>query len=162
MSNDNVTRMEHKGTGARYLGFSLGAEEYAIPLLTVKEVIAMPEITPIPQTPPYFLGIMNLRGQVISILDLRQKFNIKSQNTQETAVVICELGSLCIGVVVDSINSVLSPSEKDISEKPEIESKISTDYITGVFRKDKRLVLFLDVPKALSLEDKNAINKAAA
>ena len=65
--------------GQRYLSFSLGSEDYAIPLLSVKEVIAVPEITPIPFTPSHFLGIMNLRGQVISIIDLRSKLGIKTK-----------------------------------------------------------------------------------
>jgi purine-binding chemotaxis protein CheW len=88
-------------TGNRYLSFSLGTEEYAIPLLAVKEVIAMPEFTSVPYTPSHFLGIMNLRGQVISVMDLRKKLGIKPGSTAETAVIICDLSPLCIGVVVD-------------------------------------------------------------
>lgn len=145
--------------GDRFLCFSLGSEEFAIPLLCVKEVIAVPDVTPVPFTPPHFIGIMNLRGQVISVLDLRQKFGIKPQNTIETAVIICDLNPLCIGVVVDSINSVLAPNESDISDKPEIQSDRPTDYIMGVYRKEKRLVLFLDIGKSLSLEDKKALQR---
>src|SRR4051812_41249332 len=99
----------------RFLSFSLGNEEYGVPLLAVKEVIAMPEITPIPYTPSYFLGIMNLRGQVISVMDLRQKLGVKPSQSSETAVIICDLNSLSIGVVVDSINSVLNPVEAELS-----------------------------------------------
>lgn len=145
--------------GDRYLCFSLGSEEFAIPLLCVKEVIAIPDVTPVPFTPSHFLGIMNLRGQVISVLDLRQKFGIKASNSNETAVIICDLNPLCIGVVVDSINSVLAPAQADVSDKPEIQSDKSTEYITGVYRKDKRLVLFLDISKTLSVEDKKATQK---
>ncbi len=138
---------------SRYLSFRLGNEEYAVPLLAVKEVIAVPEITRVPATPPHFLGIMNLRGQVISVIDLRQKLGIKPQTTAETAVIICDLGQLSIGVVVDSINMVLAPTEADLSEKPEISSNRSTDYITHIYRKDKTMVLFLDIRKALNMED---------
>ncbi len=150
--------------GSRYLNFSLGTEDYAIPLLTVKEVIALPEITPIPFTPAYFLGIMNLRGQVISVIDLRQKFGVKvSQNTStENAVIIIDLGTFCMGVVVDSINSVLSPKASDISDKPEIQSNKSTEYITNVFRNGKKLVLLIDITKTLSVEDHAAVAKAGA
>jgi purine-binding chemotaxis protein CheW len=147
--------------GDRYLCFSLGSEEFAIPLLSVKEVIAVPDVTPVPFTPTHFLGIMNLRGQVISVLDLRQKFGIKPNNSNETAVIICDLDPLCIGVVVDSINSVLAPASADISDKPDIQSDKSTEYILGVYRKDKRLVLFLDISKTLSVEDKKATLKGA-
>ena len=95
-------------SGERYLCFSLGEETFAIPLLSVREVIAVPEITRVPQTPAHFMGIMNLRGQVISILDLRTKMGIKVQKTSETPVIICDLSPLCVGVVVDSIQAVLN------------------------------------------------------
>jgi purine-binding chemotaxis protein CheW len=145
----------------RFLSFSLGAEEYAVPLLAVREVIALPEYTPVPYTPSYFLGIMNLRGQVISIMDLRQKLGIKPGIDTETAVIICDLNGASIGVVVDSVNTVLNPDHADISEKPEIQSNRPTDYITGVYRKDKKLILFLDLSRSLSLEDHAAVRKSA-
>lgn len=152
----------HNGgsTLGRFLSFSLGSEEYAVPLLAVREVIALPEFTPVPYTPSYFLGIMNLRGQVISILDLRQKLGIKPGVDTETAVIICDLHGSSIGVVVDSVNTVLNPDTADVSDKPEIQSQRSTDYITGVYRKDKKLILFLDLSKSLSLEDHAAVRKS--
>ncbi len=159
MNND---RAKFTGHGNRYLSFSLGLEEYAIPLLSVKEVIAVPEITPIPYTPPHFLGIMNLRGQVISVIDLRQKLGIKTKGSSETSIIICDLESTSLGVVVDSINSVLSPAASDISEKPEIQSTKSTDYITAVYRKDGKLVLFLDIATSLSYEDQKFVKNPTA
>lgn len=146
----------------RYLSFSLGHEEYAIPVLEVREVIAMIETTSVPYLPPYMLGIMNLRGQIISILDLRKKFNIKPSETAETAVIICDLGALSVGIVVDSVNSVLAVKPSEIAAKPEIENGKKTDFITGVYRKEKKLVLLINIAKALSLEDHNAVAKAAA
>lgn len=159
-----MSEQEHNettsGINERFLCFSLGAEEYGMPLLKVKEVIAMPEITPIPFTPTHFLGIMNLRGQVISIIDLRTKFNIKPKTNEETSVIICDIGGASgLGVVVDSVNSVIAPKNSELSAKPEIDSKKS-DVITGVYRKDKKLILLLDVNKALSTEDQAAMAKA--
>ena len=154
--SDNQT---NETTQSRYLCFSLGMEEYAIPLLTVKEVIAMPEITPVPQTPSYFLGIMNLRGQVITILDLRQKLAIKPLGNAETSVIICDFNNFSVGVVVDAINSVLAPEPNTISAKPDLQSSKASAYITGVYRKEKRLVLFLDVFKSLNIEDQTNIKK---
>jgi purine-binding chemotaxis protein CheW len=151
----------NQDSGTRYLSFSLGTEDYAIPLLCVKEVIAIPEITPMPFSPPHFLGIMNLRGQVISIVDLRKKLGIKAQNTSESAVIICDLGQVCLGIVVDSINSVLTPQESELSEKPVFENMAATDYVTHVYRKDKKLILLLNIAKALNVEDYQAISKSA-
>lgn len=153
MSQDEVNR---------FLNFSLGEEEFAIPLLSVKEVIAVPETTPIPHTPPHFLGIMNLRGQVISVIDLRKKFSINSKNTEETSVIILDLKSQFLGVVVDSVTSVLSIKNSEVLEKPMIESSKSTEYITGVFRKNDHLVLLLDIYKTLSQEDKTVLQKSTA
>lgn len=146
----------------RYLCFTLGKDEFAMPLLSVREVIALPEITPVPQSPPYFLGIMNLRGQVISILDLRTKLNIKPKENAEISVIICDMKPNNIGVVVDSINSVIHPKPEQLSEKPELQNQKSSEYVEGVFRDDKRLVLLLDITKTLNLTDQHAIQKAAA
>ena len=137
----------------KFLCFSLGAEEYAVRLLTVKEVIAKPEVTPVPQSPPYFLGIMNLRGQVISIVDLRAKLGVKSKETAETSVIIFDLKEAIIGVVVDSVNAVLAPETEDISENPDIHGANKNNYIEGVYRWNNQLVLFLNIAKALGIED---------
>lgn len=148
--------------GERFLSFSLGQEEYAIPLLSVKEVIALPEITPVPQTPPHFLGIMNLRGQVISVMDLRAKLSIKPNTSGETAIIICDLKPNSVGVVVDAINSVLSPSRQEISDKPEIKSQRNTEYIKGVFRHQEKLILLLDIGRTLDLSDQRAIAQSGS
>lgn len=148
---------------SRYLSFNVGKEHYAIPLLTVREVIGLPEITPVPFTPNYFLGIMNLRGQIISVVDLRLKLGFAAgKNTSETAIIICDLGTTSLGVVVDSINAVVAPKENEISPKPDIQSSRSTDYITGVFQRDKDLILLIDMVGILSPQDRQAMAQAAA
>lgn len=151
---------KHVGTSSRYLSFSLGEEQFAIPLLDVKEVIAMPEITPVPSTPTYFLGIMNLRGQIISVLDLRQKLGIKNNQQSETTVIICDFQSFSVGVVVDSVNSVFAAHEEEISTKIDIQGSKASEYISGVYRKEKTLVLILNIAKSLNLEDQAALSKA--
>ncbi|WP_141733328.1 chemotaxis protein CheW [Oligoflexus tunisiensis] len=152
-------KQRQAGQGTKYLCFSLGREEFAIPLLVVKEVIAVPEITPVPFSPPYFLGIMNLRGQVISVLDLRLKLAIKPSQSSETAIIICDLGSMSLGVVVDSINRVEAPGADAISNTPEIQNNPNAESITGVFKSARSLVLLLDICKALSVEDLTALNR---
>lgn len=154
MKNDGKTR-------DRYLCFSLGTEEYAIPLLKIKEVIGVPEITPVPFTPSYFKGIINIRGQVISIIDLREKLGIKPKNTAEVAVIICDLSPLCLGIIVDSINCVFLPDGNDVCKKPDIQSSENSDYITCVFNKNADLVIALNIEKALSIKDWAAISESA-
>jgi len=151
-----VSKVETKrnGEAQRYLAFSLCGEEYAIPLLKVKEVIALSEITPVPYTPPHFKGIMNLRGQVISVMDLRLKFRMaKPEITSETAIIILDLAPLSLGVIIDSVDSVLAVEPTEISPPPDLEVGVQKDHLTGVARKDKKLVLLLDIAKALSVED---------
>lgn len=144
---------------SRYLCFSLGNEEFAIPLLSIKEVIGLPEITPVPQTPSHFLGIINLRGQVIPIMDLRLKFGIKISKNEETSVMILDLGQSQLGVVVDQVNSVQNLTQEDISEKPVLDKSKMHDYITGVFRNQSKLILMIDIARALSLDDKTVLTK---
>lgn len=143
----------------RYICFNVANEEFGIPLLNVKEVIGYPEITPVPQTPAHFLGIMNLRGNVISVLDFRLKIGQKATKSEETTVMILDLGGFNLGVVVDCVNSVLAVNPELLAPRPVIESTKNNDYITSVYRKDDRLILFVDIAKALSVEDHAAIKK---
>jgi purine-binding chemotaxis protein CheW len=142
----------------RYLEFNLGEERFAIPLLTVKEVIAVPETTKVPFTPDYFLGVMNLRGQVLSVIDLRRRLGITPKgDSTETAVIITDLGFTHLGVVVDSINRVLAVEGTDFAPPPEIEKNSCTDFVSGCYKSDKNLVLFLDVDKILDHEEKELL-----
>ncbi len=147
----------------RFLAFALCNESYAVPLLKVREVIALGEITTVPYTASHFKGIMNLRGQVISVMDLRVKFKMqRADTTAETAIVILDLSPLCIGVIVDSVDAVLALSSEDIIPPPDLESTISSDYLTGVARVDKKLVLILDIEKTLSVDDLVTLKNQAA
>lgn len=161
VGNSNKENDKNEDKVIRYLEFSLGEELYAIPLLKVREVIARPETTPVPFTPKHFLGIMNLRGQVISVLDLRDKLVIKNKNdTKETAVIIVDMDPIFLGVVVDSVNSVLTLKTSEINVTPTIESDKKTDYISGIYQKEGVLVLLLDIASALDIEDKKAISQS--
>jgi purine-binding chemotaxis protein CheW len=149
----------------RWITFSLGQELYAFPLLSVKEVIAPPAITPLPQSVPHFLGITNLRGQVIPILDLRKKLGIKPSGSSETAVVICDLEAHCVGLLVDAIDAVLEPAADKISDTPPLPSTpggAAPGYVVGVYQHESRLVLLLDLARLLGPADRAAISQGAA
>ncbi len=148
-------------TSDRYICFNIGNQEYGVPLLSIKEVLGLPEVTPIPQSPSHFLGIMNLRGNIISVMDLRIKIGAKAVNDAETSVMILDLGEYLLGVVVDQINSVMTINSADVAERPALESNQNTDYILNVYRnKEKeRLVLLISIAKALSLEDHSHLAK---
>ena len=156
VKNRQATKYKIK-FGERFLCFNLGNQEYAIPLLAVKEVIGVPSFTPIPQSPHYFMGITNLRGTVIPVLDLPRKLNIQNKPTSEKAVIILDVGSRHLGIAVDSVNNVVTPRENDLSPRPETDPSVRTDYIIGVYRKDKQMILFIDIATALGTDDWQAI-----
>ena len=139
--------------GERFLNFTLGPDEFAIPLLSVKQVIAIPEFTPIPQSPGYFAGLANLRGAVIPVLDIAAKLNISSNESTERAVIILNIGAIVVGIIVDSVNQVIAPKTNELSPRPETDPSVKTDYIIAVYRRDKQLVLLLDIAMALGTQD---------
>ena len=163
--NSQTQTSREVDSNQRYLAFSLRAEQYAIPLLQVKEVIGMTDPTPIPQVPSYFKGIINLRGQVISVIDLRTKLQLStSTDGSETSIIILDLESLCLGVIVDSINCVLALEPNDISAPPD-GTDAKDQFLTGVARKDNRLTLLLDIKATLNIQDMNLLqskNKQSA
>lgn len=147
---------------SRFLIFSLCGEQYAVPLLKVKEVIALIDTTPVPYSPSYFTGIMNLRGQVISVIDLRLKLKMpKGERVAETAIIILDLSPLSLGIIVDSVESVMSVANSEIQPPPEVGGS-NTAYIQGVANKDKKLILLLDLERALSVDDLKTIKSQQA
>jgi purine-binding chemotaxis protein CheW len=144
----------------RWLAFSLCGEQYAIPLMKVREVIALVDTTPLPQMPSYFKGIMNLRGRIVSVLDLRARFRLNNQEClPESVIIILDVDDADLGVVVDSVDNVLTLNETEIAPPPELNRRDGQAYIIGISKKDQKLVLLLDIEKALSVADLNAINK---
>lgn len=141
-------------TSERYLAFQLGKEQYAIPLLQVKEVIEMTEPTPMPKSPPFFKGIINLRGQVISVLDLRAKLQLqKIENGPKTAIIILDLDpELSIGVIVDRINSVQAFHGEDMSAAPNTTGG-QDRFVTAIAKRDNKMTLILDIRATLDIAD---------
>ena len=159
MINDDLrktAKARQVDTSDRYLAFVVGKEQYAIPLLQVKEVIEMTEPTPIPQTSGYFKGVINLRGQVISVLDLRLKLNqTQIENGPKTSIIILDLEpNLCLGVIVDRINNVLAFHPEDVSAPPDTLTG-KDQFLTGIARRDHKMTLILDIRAALNIKELN-------
>jgi purine-binding chemotaxis protein CheW len=151
--NQKIEEGKSNGIQERFLEFSLGSEEYAIPLLLVREVIPVPETTPIPKSPPHFLGIMNLRGTIISIVDMRKKLMVDPKENREEAVIIINVDDVNVGMIVDAINRVLVFSEDEVKHVPKIESKINSNFIQGIYQKGEQLTSLLDICKILDLKE---------
>ncbi|MEK7689387.1 MAG: chemotaxis protein CheW [Bdellovibrionota bacterium] len=136
----------------RFLTFSIADEEFAIPLLKVREVIAVPTITPVPNSSPDFRGVMNLRGKVISVVDLRIRFSAKSSRdpAAENAVIVLDLaGSTSLGILVDAVSQVMAPSPEKIQPAPNLDSRLPEGCITAITQAESGLIFILDIDKTI-------------
>ncbi|MCP4550938.1 MAG: purine-binding chemotaxis protein CheW [Bacteroidetes bacterium] len=150
----------------KYLTFSLKEEEYGIGILKVKEIIGMMPVTSVPRTPDFVKGVINLRGKVIPVVDLRLKFSMESiEYTDRTCIIVVEIDSkettVLIGIVVDAVSEVLNINEEEIEESPTFGTKLNTDYILGMAKMEGGVKILLDIDKVLSAEEIDAINKTA-
>jgi len=150
----------------KYLTFSLAGEEYGIGILKIKEIIGMMPITPIPRTPSYVKGVINLRGKVIPVVDLRLKFEMEEISyTERTCIIVVETrgeaGSVLIGIVVDSVSEVLNIRGSEIEETPAFGARLDTDYILGMAKRDGGVKILLDIDKVLGNETIEVVREAA-
>jgi len=150
----------------KYLTFSLGGEEYGIGILKIKEIIGMMPITTVPRTPSFVKGVINLRGKVIPVMDLRLKFEMEEMGyTERTCIIVVEIkgqgGSVLIGIVVDAVSEVLNIKATDIEETPTFGAKLDTDYILGMAKMNGGVKILLDIDKVLSTEEITILDKAA-
>ncbi len=150
----------------KYLTFTLDNEEYGIGILKIKEIIGMMSITTIPQTPDFVKGVINLRGKVIPVIDLRLRFGMDSIDyTERTCIIVVEIdgptGTVMIGTVVDAVSEVLNIKGEDIEDTPTFGTKLNTDYILGMAKMEGGVKILLDIDQVLSNEELNLLEKAA-
>ncbi len=151
-----VKRMTIK-TG-KYLTFILAEEEYGIGILKVKEIIGMMPITSVPRTPDFVKGVINLRGKVIPVIDLRLKFTMGEIDYNErTCIIVVEIDTenetVLIGIVVDAVSEVLNIQEEEIEDAPSFGTQLSTDYILGMAKMEGGVKILLDIDRVLSREE---------
>jgi purine-binding chemotaxis protein CheW len=148
--------------GGKFLTFFLDSEEYALEILTVHEIIGVMAITPVPRTPEFILGVLNLRGRVIPVIDLRSKFGMETVEwTEETCIIVVQIQGSQRGIVVDKVSEVLDIPAADIDETPSFGSNVNTDYIMGIGKSETNVKLLLDIEKALTNEDLSELTAAA-
>ena len=148
----------------KYLTFTLDEEEYGIGILKVKEIIGMMPITSVPRTPAFVKGVINLRGKVIPVMDLRVKFDMGAiPYTDRTCIIVVEIdseeGTVLIGIVVDAVSEVLNIQEEEIEETPAFGTKLNTDYILGMAKTEGRVKILLNIDKVLSTEELSGLEK---
>ncbi|ANB56461.1 cheW-like domain protein [Anoxybacillus sp. B7M1] len=145
--------VEVRETELKVIVFQLKDEEYAIPVQQVRSIEKVQHITRVPRTPKFVKGVINLRGVVTPIIDLRERFGIESQSfNEQTRVIIVALGEIEVGLIVDAANDVLDIPVKSIEPPPEVIEAIEADYINGVAKVGKRLLILLNLEKVLDAE----------
>ncbi len=147
-----MVEQKQESLSGKYLSFFLDEEEYGIEILKVREIFAYTSITQIPRTPAYVLGIINLRGSVIPVVDLRIKFGMASSEiTDSSCIIVVEInnGSSVVptGVLVDRVSEVMEVTQEQIQESPEFGSSINTDFIFGMAKIDSSVKILLDIDR---------------
>jgi purine-binding chemotaxis protein CheW len=150
----------------KYLTFTLNQEEYGLGILRIKEIIGMMPVTSVPKTPDFVKGVINLRGQVIPVVDLRLRFGMKElEYTERTCIIVVEIsgpsGNVVIGVVVDSVSEVLNIKGEDIEDTPTFGTSLDTDFILGMAKIGRGVKILLDIDRVLNAQEVVLLNQAA-
>ncbi len=163
-----ATKKDVSSKEGKFLTFELGEEESGVEILKVKEIIGVMNITTVPQTPDYMKGVINLRGKVIPVIDLRLKFSMEEEvHTQETCIIVVEVGANCntslqIGIMVDSVSEVLEIKKEEIEAAPAFGQEIDTKFIMGLGKAKGKIIILLDIEKVLSSEELEIVEQIAA
>jgi purine-binding chemotaxis protein CheW len=148
-----------------FLTFVLDNEVYGIEILKVREIIGLMDSTTVPQTPDYMKGVINLRGKVIPIIDLRLKFSMpEEEHTKETCVIVVDISGQNntlqqIGIIVDSVSEVLNINSGEIEDAPQFGQKIDSNFILGLGKTDERIIILLDIEEVLTIEDLKVVEQ---
>jgi purine-binding chemotaxis protein CheW len=157
---DITKTSSHEG---KYLTFILCNEEYGIEILKVREIIGVMPITPVPQTPTFIKGVINLRGKVIPVIDLRLKFGFnEAEHTKETCIIVVEVVNTLTGIIVDTVSEVLDVSSEEMESSPRFGSSVNTEIFLGMAKIKGRVKILLDIDKILNTEELNMAESLAS
>ena len=160
MENQINELLEQKIEGGKFLTFQLQDEEYGLEILKVREIMGILNITPVPQTPDYIKGVINLRGAVIPVVDLRLKFSLQEDEyDQKTCIIVVDVGGVMMGIVVDTVSEVMDIEAADIERAPSFGASLNTDYILGMGKVEEKVKILLDINKVLSSEELVSLEK---
>lgn len=148
----------------KYLTFLVGTEEFGMRILKVNQIIQLQQITRVPRTPPFVRGVINLRGKVIPVIALRNKFGLEHrEDDQKTCIVVAEVegqhGHITMGIVIDEVREVLEIAASAIEETPEFGATVSTDFIMGMAKIGDKVKILLDIDRVLSANELAALEK---
>lgn len=160
-SPDGVLQADSRA--GKYLTFQLHREEFGIRVLNVREIMGIQEITVVPQTPPHVKGVINLRGKVVPVIDLRLKFGMPAaEYTQRTCIIVTQVqgesGTVSIGAVVDGVSEVLTLNGSEIEDTPDFGAEVSARYLLGLAKVKGKVKILLDIDRVLSAQEIHNLN----
>lgn len=154
----HAENQQFSGEVFQVVSFRLGHEEYGVDISQVQEIIRMVEITHVPRAPRFMEGVINLRGQLIPIIDLRTRFAMeRNEPTKSTRIVVTEIGSKRVGMVVDAVSEVLNIPIENVEDAPEMVAGVGTEYIQGVGKVAERLIILLDLTMVINSAEKQQL-----
>ncbi len=158
MSESNVNLDGLKDDDLQIVTFRVGNEDFSVPILKVQEIIRMSEITKVPRSPEFVEGVINLRGKVIPVIDLRKRFGLDTvERNNDTRTIVVDCGGKVVGLIVDSVSEVLRLSKNTVEAPPDIVGGVDSDYVSGVGKLDDRLVILLDIDKVLNINEQTQL-----
>ena len=163
LEREAAAALKSDDRGGKYLVFELGREEFGIRVLKVREIMGIQDITAVPQTPVHVKGVINLRGKVIPVVDLRLKFGLPEQEyTQRTCIIVVqvqgEAGPMLMGIVVDGVAEVLTLAAADIEDTPDFGDGTATPYLLGMAKVKDKVKILLEIDRVLTSTDLHALN----
>jgi purine-binding chemotaxis protein CheW len=164
LTNDTAAAARCDLRAGKYLTFHLANEEFGIRVLKVREIMGVQEITAVPQTPPHVKGVINLRGKVIPVIDLRLKFGLSAaEYTQRTCIIVTQVAgeqstTLLMGIVVDGVSEVLNLTGQEIEDTPDFGEDIGGEYLLGMAKVKGKVKILLDIDRILSAHDLQKLN----
>jgi purine-binding chemotaxis protein CheW len=164
--NDPTTPSQTDSRTGKYLTFQLANEEFGIRVLKVREIMGLQEITAVPQTPAHIKGVINLRGKVVPVIDLRLKFGIPAADyNQRTCIIVTQIqgesGAILMGIVVDGVSEVLNLTGGEIEDTPDFGEQIAGQYLLGMAKVKGKVKILLDIDRVLSSQELHNLNAMA-
>lgn len=152
-TGESNSGVDPAGGGRQFLTFTLGGEDYGVEILRVQEIRGFTAVTPVPNSPAYVRGVMNLRGTVVPVFDLRLKFGMPSKEYDRfTVIVVVNVGARVVGLVVDAVSDVLDIAHASIDTSPDLGGEVDTAILQGIARSGDRLVTLLDIDRVVGPE----------
>jgi len=159
--NTGIALNAETGNGQEFLTFTLGSELYGVDILKVQEIRGYDTVTRIPDAPEFIKGVINLRGSIVPVVDMRLKFNLGNAEYNEfTVMIILNIAKRVVGMVVDGVSDVMALSDEQILPAPEFGGSVDTRYITGLGTLDDRMVILVDIERLMSSSDMALVSQA--